>query len=186
MGEEQVKYIAFDIFDTLLFRDKADRILLRMWAEKVRIEYKINKNIDSILKKRFFAEKVSKFLNIISGHDKEFCYYTMSVILRILLGVWKEAPKQFYEKILELEFKTHLSSCYRNPDYEELLSNAKKKSNNIIFISDFYFPKEVYLKLLHKNGLTEITSENLFVSSDEYLLKQNEKLYKYKIGRAHV
>ena len=151
--------ISFDIFDTCIFRPFKTATDLFSILEK---EYKIENFKDIRIKAEIEARAKTNKPN---GEIDIFDIY--NEITTTLPNCVCTAEKEI---MLELEL------CFANPYMLEIFNILKQHNKTIIAISDMYLPKETILKILNKNGFTNL--ENLFVSNEYKCNKSNGKLFK--------
>lgn len=176
-----VDIVAFDIFDTLVYRKVSPMQVHRMWANQLIDYFSLSYNAEQIVRMKFACGRIAKLRNICVGKDREFQYRQMTDLLMKRLRI-KLDSSEFYSICLDLELKVEKSVCYVPEEIQQFVSQIQLQKQ-VICISDFYLPAEILKKLLGLNGL-EI--DNLYVSSDFLLQKKTGRLYSAVIESLQV
>jgi len=158
------EYIAFDIYDTLLFRnvyapDDVFKILEHEYKEKYG-------KSDNVCKKRIEAEDIAR-------KNKTGREITFDEIYNHLTVFSNEQKEFLKNKELELEYNLTVVNPYMKDVFDKLKSDGKK----IIIISDMYLPFAFIKKLLDKCEITGY--EKLYLSSDIGSTKSSGELFDY-------
>ena len=152
---ENVDFVSFDIFDTLLIRPyiKAEDLF-----EHIEELCKAK----GFKKERILAEKRAR--------------YTFSQYEDITIDdIYENICPEFKElKIFELELEKQI--LRPNPFIKHLYDKAKTLGKKIIATSDMYLPEEFLKDVLYKNGFTDIAK--VYVSSEYKKTKYTKSLYK--------
>lgn len=171
---ETVHVIAFDVFDTLLYRTVSPQQVYTLWAQALIKEFSLKKTPGQVLKARFTASRIAKLRHILAGKDREAKYDDMAGILRILLKI-PGSKQSFLDTCLRLELEVERSVTYVPEDRKSLLQSAMDTGKPVVCISDFYLPEETLRALLAYHG---ICPAQLFVSETYALQKATGKLYR--------
>lgn len=173
---DAVAVIAFDVFDTLLYRTVSPQQVYTLWAKALIEEYSLKKTPAQVLKARSIASRMAKLRQVLKGNDREAKYGYMAGMLRILLGI--SCPKQsFLATCLRLELEVERSVTYVPEERRALLQSAMATGKPVVCISDLYLPVETLRELLTYHNLCP---SQLFVSETYALQKATGRLY----GRA--
>lgn len=167
-----IKYVSFDIFDTLIVRPfYAPSQLFTLLNE-----YYAKLSGDSIefSKIRSAAENIAR--KRINDDNAAYEDVTLDEIYQTIESIL-DIPKEIIQQVKEREIELELKLCYRRESVGELYNLAKRVGKKIILISDMYLSKEIMEELLHKNGYSGY--EKLYVSSDTRKLKYNGKIYRH-------
>lgn len=172
--DPQIKYVSFDIFDTLILRNV---------FEPVDVFKFLNEDFNHLLNTKSFID----FSDIrrqgeedarreISRRYPTFEDVTLDEIyVRIKEDYVLNA--NIVEKLKEKEAELEIRLCVPRQCGKQLYELAKYCGKKIIFTSDMYLPKEVVNKILEKNGYLDY--DCLFLSSEVRLGKYSGNLYKY-------
>ena len=171
---ETVHVIAFDVFDTLLYRTVSPRQVYTLWAQALIKEFSLKKTPSQVLKARFTASRIAKLRHVLVGKDREAKYDDMAGILRVLLKI-PGSKQSFLDICLRLELEVERSVTYVPEERRALLQAALDTGKQIVCISDFYLPEETLRTLLMHHG---ICPARLFVSETYALQKATGKLYR--------
>lgn len=171
--QETVTVIAFDVFDTLLYRTVSPQQVYTLWAKALIREYSLKKTPAQILNARFTAARLAKLRHILTGKDREARYCHMAGILRGLLGI-SSAKRAFLDTCLRLELEVEQAITYVPEERRTLFQAALDTGKPVVCISDFYLPEETLRALLAHHG---ICPAQMFVSETYALQKATGKLY---------
>lgn len=167
-----VDIVAFDIFDTLVYRKVSPMHVHRMWANQLIDCFSLSYDAEQIVKMKFACGRIAKLRNVCVGKDREFQYRQMTDLLMKRLRI-KIDPSEFYSTCLDLELKVEKSVCYVPEEIKQFVSQIQLQKQ-VICISDFYLPAVILKKILSLNGL-EI--DGIYVSSEFLLQKKTGRLY---------
>lgn len=173
VSDENVAVIAFDVFDTLLYRTISPQQVYERWAEALIAAYSLPKTPSQILKARLLAARMAKLRPVLTGKDREAKYGEMAGILRVMLGVTCE-KQLFVDTSLRLELEVERAVTYVPEERRALLQSALDTGKKVVCISDFYLPEEALRTLLAHHG---ICPAQLFVSETYALQKATGKLF---------
>lgn len=170
---DSIQIIAFDLFDTLLYRTVSPQQVHELWAQRLIQAFDLTMTTQKLLQLRRLASRIAKIKQMASGKDRECRYADMMAILQCLLKI--RCPfSTFLERSLELEEAVECDVVYVPQDRRNLLEGAKQTGKTVICISDFYLPREWVARLLEHHGLL---FENCFISETYALQKASGKLY---------
>lgn len=174
-----IEIIAFDVFDTLIYRQVSPMQVCRMWAERMIDCYELPFSVDQLLTIRSNIGRMLKLRQVASGNDKEYLYDDFAKMLRkrIKLDCIDEAD--FVKNSLEIELQVEKEVTYISNDIRELFYSAKALKK-VICISDFYIPQKQLCKLLALHG---IVPDVIYVSTDIGLQKRSGKLYDWVLKK---
>lgn len=170
---ENMAVIAFDVFDTLLYRTISPRQVYERWAEALIEALSLKKTPSQVLKARFLAARMAKLRPVLTGKDREAKYGEMAGIMRVMLGVTC-GKQSFLDTCLRLELEVERAVTYVPEERRALLQSALDTGKKVVCISDFYLPEEVLRALLAHHG---ICPAQLFVSETYALQKATGRLY---------
>jgi predicted HAD superfamily hydrolase len=178
---EDMEVVAFDVFDTIIYRNVSPFHVHRMWANSLIDRFMLTKSADQIVKMKFECGRLAKLQNLSRGMDKEYHYRQMTDLLKKRLNIAMDSL-DFYSACLDIELRIEESVCYVPDEVKEFVTQVQMKKK-IICISDFYLPGESLIKLLGSKG---IHVDDLFVSSDYLLQKKTGRLYAAVVERLGV
>lgn len=182
INEKDIKVIAFDIFDTLLYRKVSPMHVHRMWAKKIICEYHLNYSVNTIVELKFKCGRLAKMKNISCGKDREYSYFQMTSILLKELKI-QETEECFYEKCLAFELEIEKKVTYVPEQRRILFQEVKETNKKLICISDFYLPVMSVKEILEYHNLFV---EYIFVSSEYLLQKRTGRLYEEVVRNIDV
>ncbi len=162
ISDEQIKIVAFDIFDTLLVRplinpDHTKQIVIQQLKEK---EREVFKNF------RAQAEVQARLKH---GRDIGIneIYSELSIISGLKQGT--------LHKVKELEEQIELASVGARNEAVEVLKFALRSGKRVILVSDMFLRAETINRMLVQNNITGW--HKLYLSSTEGTRKDTGKLY---------
>lgn len=158
------KYVSFDIFDTLVFRNLGMPSDLFFFMEK-ELEMRGHK-YNNFYHERVKAEKIAISQNTNS------CEITLGDIYRCL-NFNSEKEREFAQG---LEIEMELKFCVANIEMIDVLKKAKQSGKTIIITSDMYLPKVAIEKILNN---CDISYDYLYVSSEYGIRKSSGKLFRF-------
>lgn len=169
-----VKYISFDIFDTLIVRpflnptdlfillDKEFRALV---GDEIGVDFsKMRINAEIQARNDIFDNKTSK---------EEI---TLDQIYEVLVRDYN-ITKSVASKMKNMEIDAEIKYCICRKTAHELYEMALAVGKKVICTSDMYLPLSVIEKILKKNGYTQI--EKIYLSSEIMSTKSTGNLFKY-------
>lgn len=169
--DEEVEYVSFDIFDTLV---------LRPFLEPTDLYYFMEKEFKKLVPcnfsfKGFRSEAEQKCRKMMKMINPNFQDVTLTEIYEQMakdFPVSEDVCKKLQKREEELEIKF----CTVRKTGKELYELAHTVGKKIILISDMYLEEETICEILKKNGYN--LHENLFLSSKERCLKYNGDLFR--------
>jgi len=173
---EQNKVIAFDFFDTIVYRNVSPKHVHYMWANRMINFFELDLKVEKLVKIKFQSMRLAKFNNLRHGYDKEYDYKQMSSILynRIKPNV---DIIEFYEKSMLIEESIEKEVISISTDFLDIFKLCNLLKKKIIIISDFYLPSRVLKNILQEHKI-EIDVKDIYVSCDFKRTKDSGNLYK--------
>lgn len=177
--DEKVKYISFDIFDTLINRpflypsdlfELMSEIIMRQFGflldfTKLRMISEESARARLAVTKRSYQDvtldEIYDEFEKLSGFESNLC-----------------------DKIKQLEIDLELKYCNRRNAGYDLYSLAIEKGKKVVFTSDMYLPLDVIKEILHKNGYEKYDA--IFLSSEIRLTKASGSLYSYVLKHLKI
>lgn len=170
--DKNIKYVSFDIFDTLIKRPffKPDDLFILL--NKYFREYTNGASGMDFSKIRVYCERLAR-------EEIETDKYQEVTLDEIYRTIEKEygIDKEILEKLKNKEIEYEIRFCERRNIGYELYTLALSIGKKVIFTSDMYLSKEIIQKILEKNGY--IDNEKLYLSSEIKLAKSKGDLFKY-------
>ena len=171
---KDIKYVSFDIFDTLVKRPFFRPTDLFVLLNKYFREYVGVSGMD-FSKIRVYVEELTR-----ERLETENCQdVTLDEIYNTLekeYNISHEAAEKLKRKEVEYEIRF----CERRNIGYELYSLALAMGKKVVFTSDMYLPEEIIKKILEKNGYVD--NEKLYLSSEIKLTKARGDLFKYVVN----
>ncbi|NIK78354.1 putative HAD superfamily hydrolase [Paenibacillus castaneae] len=181
---KSLKYVFFDIFDTILLRKVHPEYTKMIWAKRISIQLASRITAQEIYNIRNRVEAETCTSNERAGKDKEFTY---DQLIGHLFMVFKQenilAPEvdyqSFYDLCLDIEIDVETAVQYVDPVWLETIKEIKLKTElKVICVSDFYLPEEAIRRLFIYHEIEEYIDD--FVVSSEYLLtKRTGRLFDF-------
>lgn len=178
IAKEDITYISFDIFDTLIsrpFYEPSDlfEIMNPIFSEKINnnVAFCKLRSEGESLARNYYGEKYNhEDISI----DEIYRYIAKKYPLS--KEVWKDMKK--LEKQLEIEF-----SGIRKTG-KELYDLAINCGKRVILVTDMYLDCNTIKTILKKNGIEGY--EKIYISSEERKLKYNGALFKTVLSDLHL
>ena len=168
LDDDAIKYISFDIFDTLLLRyvnDPKDVFDLVGKDSFVQALFGHSSNFRQL---RMAAEKKAREVCTCGEICIEDIYKTFTYL-----------SKAQQKKLINLELKKEKETIFINKEIEYWIDLVIQRGKKVIFLSDMYLSKKQILKI-GLNKLKYINSiSNIFISSELKYTKQQGGLYTY-------
>ena len=178
---EQVDFVFFDFFDTLVHRNVHPDTIKQMWAMKLANE--IHGMVASELYEirieceKYLAEKVG-----------EFTYkQLLDEITRRLINSRAEKidVELVARKMESVEISIEKEHLYKDETVFEVVHKFKDCGKRLFIISDFYMGKEILKEFLLYTGYENVFEE-IFVSCDYGCSKADRRLYDVVIDKIGV
>lgn len=176
MDDFHVKYIAFDLFDTIISRDVHPEYVKKLWSKEMVNQLRINTSYEDLYNLRVAIEAELRQSNSAQGMDSEFHYRQLAESMFEKVVPTDLSFDSFFEVMKSLEINTELRVQRVNNDCVEVLNYYKDKGKRIICVSDFYLPHNDIEEILQHHGLLEYF-EKIYVSCDYLLTKASGRLY---------
>ncbi len=165
--------IAFDVFDTLIFRDGVyyPTDVFDVVGQKL--------NINSFKNSRVNAEQRARKNNADAGGEAllEEIYDTLASDMG-----W---DKHFTDTARGCEIETELDLCRADGKMKKLFNSFKEQERKVVIISDMYLSSETIRCILKKEGYN-LEGVDLFISSEFRCSKRNGGLYKKVIDKLQI
>lgn len=170
--DSKIKYVSFDIFDTLIKRPFFIPSDLFVLLNKYFREYTNGSSGMDFSKIRIYCEQLTRK----KIENKKCQEITLDEIYETIEKEY-EINKNVLDKLKNKEIEYEIRFCEKRNVGYELYTLALAMGKTVIFTSDMYLPKEVIKKILQKNGY--IDNKKLYLSSEVKLAKSKGDLFKY-------
>lgn len=178
---EESEVVAFDVFDTILYRKVSPMHVHRIWAKSLIEKLGLKLTVDELVKLKFECGRLAKLKNIIYGNDREYRYKQMSNLLKRKLMLNMD-NNVFYSICVEFELNAEKQVSYIPDEVKKTIERIKVEKQ-VICISDYYLPGNILKQILHSKG---VEIDLVFVSSDYLLQKRTSRLYDVVVQRMKI
>lgn len=175
IADKKIKYVSFDIFDTLILRN--------LWEPYDLFKF-LNIKFNKIIQSQTFID----FAAI-----RSYCESQAMLKLKrevTLDDIYNEImnsycyPKDIINTIKNYEIELELEFTLKRKTGYELFQFAKHLNKKIICISDMYLSKDVIQKILINSGYDE--DVEIYVSSEIGCSKNSGELFKYVLKKLKI
>lgn len=170
--DKNIKYVSFDIFDTLILRPFLEPSDLFLFMQTYYTE--LTGHSQNFAPQRLEAESIAR--QKIITQKPSFEDVNIDEIYESLEEIYGYS-KEICDKLKDYEIELELKYCYVRESIKELYELALHMKKEVIIVSDMYLPQEVIAKILHKNGYKNYTK--LYVSSETRVLKHTQNMFKH-------
>lgn len=171
--DDNIEYVSFDIFDTLIVRPFMDpKDLFKLLDNYFRQIASIKIGVEFSKIRAISEEEARKKRWKTCPNSSEITLDEIYAIIEEKYEIDKDIIRKMKEKEIELEIKF----CSRRHTAYSLYKLALKKEKKVICISDMYLPLSVINKILKNNGYDNI--KKVFLSSEIRTTKSTGTLYK--------
>lgn len=168
LNDKNIKYISFDIFDTLVFRRVNEPIDIFSKMSSNKLIKEIFEDGANFKQLRITAEKYARKTSI-----KE------EITLTEIYAQFNYLTKNQQKKLLALELKTEQKFLFINSEIEDWIKLALAYNKKIILVSDMYLTKKQILQIILKDFTYIDKIDNIFVSSNLNKTKYLGTMYDY-------
>ncbi len=174
--DDKIKYVSFDIFDTLVVRPFLEPIdLFKFLDKEYRILSKCKTGIN-FSKIRVVSENIARDEQYKKNPDIQ--EITIDAIYNTIARLY-EIDKNVLNKLKEKEKEYEIRFCNRRNTIYELYTLALDTGKKVICTSDMYLSKETIKEILKNNGYDKIYK--LYLSSEVKKTKWTGDLYRYAL-----
>ncbi len=181
IANEEIKYVSFDIFDTLVVRPFLNPTDLFSVVDKEFRKFTKNSTGMDFTKIRIFSEIQTRVKK--EKEDKKCQDITLDEIYQTIEEEY-HIDKEILEKTKQKEIEYEIRFCTKRFTGFELYEMALALGKKVICVSDMYLPKDVIEKILNKNEYTELS--NVYVSSELKITKAHTDLFKYVLEKEGI
>lgn len=168
------KYISFDIFDTLIYRDVINPTEVFDIVEK-----KYNKQNEN---------KINDFKNLRIRSQIEATKLLTEKEEVTLNEIYEQLKKYYDENICsnlkKIEIETEINICVPNKKIQEIYNELLRKKKNIIITSDMYLDTNTIEEILKKCGYKDY--KKLYLSSTIQKRKSSGSLFKFILNNLNI
>ncbi len=153
--------VAFDIFDTLIFRP---------FSEPTDLFYFVGEQL-GIMNFKGIRRQMEQ-------RAREICYKENGHYEVTLAEIWEQMESYAGIPVktgMAVEIATEKQFCYANPFMLEVFQELRRRKKKIIIVSDMYLPAEVLEEILRANGYSGY--DKLYVSCEYGKNKAGGKLF---------
>lgn len=181
IADEKIKYVSFDIFDTLVVRPFLRPLDLFKLLDKEYTKISDCKTGIDFSKLRVIAENIARD----EQYDKDplIQEITLDSIYEVIEREYK-IDKNILEKLKQKEQEYEIRFCKRRDTAYELYELALDVGKKVICTSDMYLPENTIQQILKNNGYTEI--QKVYLSSTIKKMKSTGDLYKYVLNELSI
>lgn len=172
---KNIKYVSFDIFDTLIKRPFFVPTDLFLLLNKYFREYTNGVTGMDFSKIRIYCEQLTR-----ERIENEKCQEITLDQIYDTIATEYSIEKNVLDKLKSKEMEYEVRFCTRRNTGYELYTLALAVGKKVIFTSDMYLSRETINKILEKNGY--IDNEKLYLSSEIKLSKSRGDLFKYVLN----
>ena len=179
LSNPEIKYVSFDVFDTLVVRPFLNPTDLFSIVDKEFRKFTNNSTGMDFTKIRIFSE--------IQTRNKIQTKKCQDVTLDEIYETMQEEyhiSKDILEKTKQKEIEYEIRFCTRRNTGYELYQMALAIGKKVICTSDMYLPKDVVENILEKNGYTELSK--IYVSSEYKITKASKDLFKFVLEQEKI
>lgn len=177
--DKNIKYVSFDIFDTLIKRPFFIPTDLFILMNKYFRQYTNDASGMDFSKIRVYCEQLAR-----ERIENEKCQEI--TLEEIYNTIEKEygIDKYILEKMKNKEIEYEIRFCERRNIGHELYTLAMDMGKNVVLTSDMYLSKDTIYKILEKNGYKY--NYKLYLSSEIKLSKSRGELFKYVLEDLNI
>jgi predicted HAD superfamily hydrolase len=161
-GIKDLQELDIDKYECIIL-DVFDTSVIRLFLQPTDLFFYISYLKDD---KKFYDRRIRK-----EKHARKMHNYKKEVTID---DIYREMN---CSDLLESEIETELKYCVANPEIFEFYLKAIEAGKKVVFISDMYLDKTTIAGILNNCGYS--TYENLFVSSEDNLIKGDGTRYEW-------
>lgn len=176
-----------DVWDTLLRRDCHPECIKKIVAQHVCLRYAASiaeeyRDGEAAYAARLSVERLLARRAVAAGKDDEYSIgeVVANWLCQIAPGVQASLA---VPEVIDYEFEVEAAHSTPDPDIRDILE--KYPAAKTIFLSDFYWPSDLLLKLIRKLNLHALVSEGV-TSCDVGRNKRSGGLYRHILERYNV
>lgn len=177
-SENNIKNIALDFFDTVVYRSVPPEYVKYLAAKRFLLKSGINISPQFFYELRSGLEiKLSKSNNRKYG-SLEFNIEELAIyIADYFEGRHLFTKNRIISDFIETEIQVELEVLSLNEDILGFMELVRSQGINLYLISDFYIPGQHFDKIINKLGLAKFFQQ-ILISTDFHMTKKSGDLYK--------
>ena len=178
----QIDVVAFDVFDTVLFRRTSPMTTHQLWAKHLKELYHLPYDEHTIVKKKFANARLLKLKSLLRSYDKEYKY---DDLVRLLYKQFEisESLECFRKTCVTTEYEIESETTFVPKHIIEWIKELRNIGKQVICVSDYYLPSTFIDNLFKTKG---VKVDSVFVSTDYLKQKRTGNLYKEVIRTVGV
>ena len=169
---DQYKYVSFDIFDTLIYRN------VRKPSDIFALVSKKYSELNSEVIEDFSENRQKVEHELRCSAQNEITYYEIYERISEIYGI------DVAEKLKKIEIEIEIKYCTANRNLLALYHFCIQKQKQIILITDMYLPEETIKLILQKCGIENY--KELFVSSEIGKRKADGAMFDFVIHKLNI
>ncbi len=175
LHDKQIKFVLFDIFDTIVSRKVQPEYVKKIWANQLIKFFKLELDATNLYNLRNKIEIDLGNENLTLGNDCEITYE--SIIKRLYDSLNIVIPyKNFLKGCEQIEINIESKVLVLNDDIMKEIIKLKKEGKKINCVSDMYLSKKMLEEIFENLGIKN-KFDNIFVSCEYLKNKKTGKLY---------
>lgn len=173
--QKKIKFVLFDIFDTIVSRIIQPEYVKKIWSNQVIKLFKLDYNAIDLYSLRNKIESDLGSENLSVGND---CEITYNDVIKRLYEVLKiNIPyKEFFEGCMDLEINIESKVLVPDKEIIEEIKKLRKEGKKINCVSDMYLSKKMIENIFSNLGIIDLF-DNIFVSCEYLKNKKSGNLY---------
>ncbi len=181
------KIIFTDFFDTLVHRKVHPNYTLKLWAKLMIRELAIHISVNELYTIRtdalqFLSDKLKE--NLLEIPYEFLIKEVHNRLLNANLITTKNL-EEFYKIFEQADYVAEVSVQFKNNLIINDLISLKNQGYQIFLITDFFFSKELMLRIIDHHDLTNLFDE-IFVSADVRKSKETGSIYPFVLRELNV
>ena len=156
---DRFQIVAFDVFDTLLFREVPPENVKKLWAKQIVFDLNLSILPGALYKIRFDIEAKLSAKNHEQFGELEFSYDLMTQAIfeklsEVQVGFSNHFNlKSFHQFALKTETEIEKYVTFPNMELVELAKRLKQSQKELFCISDFYLPATSLESIFEHHGI---------------------------------
>lgn len=175
LHDKQIKYVLFDIFDTIVSRKVQPEYVKKIWSNQLIKYFKLKFEATYLYGIRNQIEEDLGNENVALGNDCEVTYD--SIIKRLYKTLNIKIPyKKFLDGCKEIEINIESEVLIPDDVIIKEIKKLRKEGKKINCVSDMYLSQKMIENIFDNLGIKELF-DNIFVSCEYLKNKKTGKLY---------
>ena len=183
-----VKYVSFDVFDTLLRRRIAPPDQVKVPAAKAVVEilkvYGTERSLGECFETRKIVTRQLHKKAAAEGRDPE-CHIRRIIENWLRFYLPQAATEENINAVLSSEIDAEMLVCYPVVDLLSLIKELRKTGKTLLFTSDMYLGSAEITKILDHAGYSSLFDKG-YVSADIGLTKRSGRLFTYILEKEGI